>query len=241
MAHDTIAMCRHWITTEMNSATDNPLVLAEREEIISAGNFHGEYPAKALDFLAIGVHELASMSERRMERLCNPAYSGLPAFLVKSGGLNSGFMMAHVTAAALVSENKVLCHPSSVDSISTSAGTEDHVSMGAWSARKVLMVIENVERVIAVELVAACQAIEFLRPLKTTAPLEKVHETVRETISYWDEDRHMAPDLDQATDLLRTETIWKAVEHHIEKYVQMEEAEFNKGKMDLNQATASQA
>lgn len=140
VAHDTIALSRSWLTTELNSATDNPLVLAKRGEIISAGNFHGEYPAKALDFLAIGVAELAAMSERRVERLCNPAYSGLPAFLVKDGGFNSGFMMAHVTAAALVSENKCLCHPSSVDSISTSAGTEDHVSMGGWAARKALMV-----------------------------------------------------------------------------------------------------
>ena len=139
-SHDTIALCRSWLTTEINSATDNPLVLAERGELISAGNFHGEYPAKALDFLAIGVAELASMSERRVERLCNPAYSELPAFLVKDGGFNSGFMMAHVTAAALVSENKGLCHPASVDSISTSAATEDHVSMGAWAARKALMV-----------------------------------------------------------------------------------------------------
>ncbi|ODN05650.1 Histidine ammonia-lyase [Orchesella cincta] len=179
IVHDTIDFVRTVISIEMNSATDNPIVFAERNEIISAGNFHGEYPAKVLDYLAIAVHELASMSERRIERLVNPALSELPAFLTNDGGLNSGFMMAHCTAASLVSENKVLCHPASVDSLSTSAGTEDHVSMGGFAARKALQVVRNVERVIAIELLAACQAIEFLRPLKTTDPLEKVYEAVR--------------------------------------------------------------
>ncbi|KAG7173174.1 Histidine ammonia-lyase-like [Homarus americanus] len=179
IVHDTLHFVRGILTDEMNSATDNPLVLSERKEIISAGNFHGEYPAKAADYLAIGIHEIASMSERRIERLVNPALSELPAFLVKDGGLNSGFMLAHCTAASLVSENKVLCHPASVDSLTTSAGTEDHVSMGGFAARKALMVVENVERVIAIELLAACQAIEFLRPLKTTTPLEEVIRVVR--------------------------------------------------------------
>uniref|UniRef100_A0A8D3D958 Histidine ammonia-lyase n=1 Tax=Scophthalmus maximus TaxID=52904 RepID=A0A8D3D958_SCOMX len=147
IANDTIQFVQNIINTEINSATDNPMVFAERGETISGGNFHGEYPAKALDFLAIAVHELASISERRIERLCNPSLSELPAFLVNEGGLNSGFMIAHCTAAALVSENKVLCHPSSVDSLSTSAATEDHVSMGGWAARKALRVIEHVEQV----------------------------------------------------------------------------------------------
>ncbi|KAF0302965.1 Histidine ammonia-lyase [Amphibalanus amphitrite] len=224
-SHDTIALCRSWLTTELNSATDNPLVLPERGEIISAGNFHGEYPAKALDFLAIGVSELAAMSERRVERLCNPAYSELPAFLVKDGGFNSGFMMAHVTAAALVSENKVLCHPASVDSISTSAGTEDHVSMGAWAARKALMVVENVERVIAIELLSACQAIEFLRPLKTTVPLEEVYKVVRSRVAAWDQDRYMAADMDAATELLQEERIWQAVRLHVDHYHSVQDIE----------------
>lgn len=201
IVHDTISFVKEIITTEMNSATDNPLVFPERSEIISGGNFHGEYPAKALDYLAIAVHELASMSERRIERLVNPAMSGLPAFLVQNGGLNSGFMIAHCTAAALgnyvlikrithsrlindptVSENKVLCHPASVDSLSTSAGTEDHVSMGGFAARKALTVVENTEKVIAIELLAACQAIEFLRPLKSTKPLEGVYNVVRTVV-----------------------------------------------------------
>ncbi|KAG2459778.1 HUTH lyase, partial [Polypterus senegalus] len=133
---------------------------------------------QALDYLAIGVHELASISERRIERLCNPSLSELPAFLVSEGGLNCGFMVAHCTAAALVSENKVLCHPSSVDSLSTSAATEDHVSMGGWAARKALKVVKHVEQ----ELLAACQALEFLRPLKTTEPLERVYDLVRSVV-----------------------------------------------------------
>ncbi|XP_011789612.1 PREDICTED: histidine ammonia-lyase isoform X2 [Colobus angolensis palliatus] len=184
VVNDTIAFVKNIITIELNSATDNPMVFANRGETISGGNFHGEYPAKALDYLAIGIHELAAISERRIERLCNPSLSELPAFLVAEGGLNSGFMIAHCTAAALVSENKALCHPSSVDSLSTSAATEDHVSMGGWAARKALRVIEHVEQVLAIELLAACQGIEFLRPLKTTTPLEKVYDLVRSVVRF---------------------------------------------------------
>ncbi|CAG7828625.1 unnamed protein product [Allacma fusca] len=218
ITHDTIDFVRGVITTEMNSATDNPIVFAERNEIISAGNFHGEYPAKVLDYLAIAVHELASMSERRIERLVNPALSELPAFLVKDGGLNSGFMLAHCTAASLVSENKVLCHPASVDSLSTSAGTEDHVSMGGFAARKALQVVRNVERVIAIELLAAAQAIEFLRPLKTTVPLEEIYRVVRSVVRPWNKDRVMYPDIDAVTQLLKEDKIWLAVRNYIEEY-----------------------
>jgi len=218
VTHDTIDFVRGIITTEMNSATDNPIVFAERAETISAGNFHGEYPAKAVDYLSIGVHELAAMSERRIERLCNPAYSELPAFLVQDGGLNSGFMIAHCTAASLVSENKTLCHPASVDSLSTSAGTEDHVSMGGFAARKCLQVVRNVEKVIAIELLAACQAIEFLRPLKTTVPLEEVYKVVRSVAAAWDKDRYMSPDIQAVTKLLKEEKIWNAAKTHIESY-----------------------
>merc|ERR1719273_1556140 len=218
VSHDTIDFVRGIITTEMNSGTDNPIVFADRGEIISAGNFHGEYPAKALDYLAIGVHELAAMSERRIERLVNPAYSELPAFLVKDGGLNSGFMLAHCTAAALVSENKTLCHPASVDSLSTSAGTEDHVSMGGFAARKCLQVVRNVEKVIAIELLAACQAIEFLRPLKTTVPLEEAIKVVRSAVAAWDHDRYMSPDIQAVTKMLKEGKIWGAVRGHIEAY-----------------------
>ncbi|PNF43891.1 Histidine ammonia-lyase [Cryptotermes secundus] len=225
IVHDTIDFVQGVITVEMNSGTDNPIVFAERGEIISAGNFHGEYPAKVLDYLAVAVHELASMSERRIERLVNPALSELPAFLVKDGGLNSGFMLAHCTAAALVSENKALCHPASVDSLSTSAGTEDHVSMGCFAARKAIQVVENVERVIAIELLAACQAIEFLRPLKTTVPLEEVYNVVRSVVRPWDKDRYMAPDIEEVTNLLLEDKIWGAVQHHITYYHAPEEME----------------
>ncbi|XP_055761297.1 histidine ammonia-lyase-like [Salvelinus fontinalis] len=218
VVNDTIAFVKSILTTELNSATDNPLVFAERGETISGGNFHGEYPAKALDYLAIGVHELASMSERRTERLVNPSLSELPAFLVQDGGLNSGFMIAHCTAAALVSESKALCHPSSVDSLSTSAATEDHVSMGGWAARKALRVVEHVEQVLAIELLAACQALEFLRPLKSTTPLEKVHELVRTVVRPWDHDRQMSPDIEAAHTLLREEKVWEAVRPYMDQY-----------------------
>ncbi|XP_036375702.1 histidine ammonia-lyase-like [Megalops cyprinoides] len=218
VANDTIAFVKSILTTELNSATDNPLVFAKDDKIVSGGNFHGEYPAKALDFLAIGVHELASISERRIERLCNPSLSELPAFLVSGGGLNSGFMIAHCTAAALVSENKVLCHPSSVDSLSTSAATEDHVSMGGWSARKALQVVEHVEQVLAIELLAACQALEFHRPLKATAPLEAVYELVRSVVRPWDQDRIMFTDIEAAHKLLREEKVWEAVCPYVEQY-----------------------
>ncbi|XP_064446833.1 histidine ammonia-lyase isoform X3 [Mirounga angustirostris] len=225
VVNDTIAFVKNIITTELNSATDNPMVFASRGETVSGGNFHGEYPAKALDYLAIGVHELASISERRIERLCNPSLSELPPFLVAEGGLNSGFMIAHCTAAALVSENKALCHPSSVDSLSTSAATEDHVSMGGWAARKALRVIEHVEQVLAIELLAACQGIEFLRPLRTTTPLEKVYDLVRSVVSLmcflgrpWIKDRFMAPDIEAAHRLLVEQKVWEVAAPYIEKY-----------------------
>ncbi|XP_050412353.1 histidine ammonia-lyase [Patella vulgata] len=218
IVNDTIEFVRGILTTEMNSATDNPMVFADTGEVISGGNFHGEYPAKALDFLAIGVHELANMSERRIERLVNPALSELPAFLTPDGGVNSGFMIAHCTAAALVSENKVLCHPASVDSLTTSAGTEDHVSMGGFAARKALRVVEHVEQVLAIELLAACQAVEFLRPLKTTIPLEEVYKQVRQVVGPWKKDRYMSPDIDAATKLLQEERIWRVVKPLMDNY-----------------------
>ena len=218
---DTIKFCSGIINTEMNSATDNPMVLKDRHTLISGGNFHGEYPAKALDYLAIGVQELANISERRIERLINCAYSeGLPSFLVQDGGINSGFMIAHCAAAALTSENKVLCHPSSSDTISTSGGTEDHVSMGGWSARKVLKLISNVENILAVELLAACQALEFFHAneMTSTKPLEEVFEMVRKYIQPWKKDRYMSPDIEAAVSLIQNRKIWNVAKTHIEKY-----------------------
>ncbi|GAB9469176.1 Histidine ammonia-lyase [Globisporangium polare] len=180
--------------------------------IISGGNFHGEYPAKAMDFLAIAIHEIASVSERRIERLVNPSLSNLPAFLVKEGGLNSGFMIAHCTAAALVSENKVLTHPSSVDSISTSGGKEDHVSMGGFAARKALTVVEHVETVVAIEILAACQALDLLRPLRTTEALEALHALVRTRVAPLDKDRFMKPDIDAVIELVQSGAVLAVVQ-----------------------------
>jgi histidine ammonia-lyase len=213
IVYDTVAFCKRILETEMNSATDNPMVFADKNEIISGGNFHGEYPAKVLDYLAIAIHEAANISERRTDRMMNPLTSGLPAFLVRAelGGLHSGFMIAHCTAAALVSENKTLAHPASVDSIPTSAGKEDHVSMGGWAARKCLKVVENVEKVIAIELMAACQAIDFLRPLKTTQPLEAVHSLVRSKVAHLEKDRVMSTDMAATHELVKTGQILAAV------------------------------
>lgn len=210
VCNDTVAWVEDILESEVNSATDNPMVFAdEGGEVLSGGNFHGEYPAKALDYLAIGVHELASISERRIERMCNPALSDLPAFLVDEGGLNSGFMIAHCTAAALVSENKVLTHPASVDSISTSAAKEDHVSMGGMAARKALQVVANVERVLAIELLAGCQALDFSAPLRSTEVLHSVHDAVRAVAKTWDADRFMSPDIEAVTELITSGKIWE--------------------------------
>ena len=164
---DAIAYARSVVAIELNAATDNPLVFADRDEVLSNGNFHGEPVAIALDTLKIALAELAGISERRIERMVNPTMSeGLPPFLTEEGGLNSGFMIPHYVAASLVAENKVLCHPASVDSIPTSAGQEDHVSMGATAAVHAWQVCANVERVLAVELLCGAQGLDFLAPLR---------------------------------------------------------------------------
>ncbi|VDL74985.1 unnamed protein product [Nippostrongylus brasiliensis] len=237
IVHDTIEFVRDIITTEMNSATDNPLVFADREEIISGGNFHGEYPAKALDYLAIAVHELAQMSERRLERLVNNQLSGLPTFLTQDGGLNSGLMTVQLCAASLVSENKVLCHPSSVDSIPTSCNQEDHVSMGGFSARKALTVVEHVEAVLAMELLAGCQGIEFLKPLVSTAPLNKVYQLVRSVSAPLTEDRFMHPDIEAIIQLLRDNKVWECVQPHLETLREMEELDPDALRIDAKTPT----
>ncbi len=192
------------LAVEMNSVTDNPLVFAGEAggELISGGNFHGEPMALAADVLALGLAELGAISERRTEKLTNTAFSGLPPFLVEDAGLNSGFMIAQVTAAALVSENKGLAHPASVDSIPTSADKEDHVSMGMGAALKLAAVAANVRTVLAIELLAAAQGVDLLRPLRTSAPLEALHAAVRQRVPRWDDDREMAPDLAAAAELL---------------------------------------
>jgi histidine ammonia-lyase len=201
-ARDLVEDVAAKVTVELNAVTDNPLVFPEEGEILSGGNFHGEPMALAADVLALAVAELASISERRLEKLTNHAFSGLPPFLVEDAGLNSGFMIAQVTAAALVSENKTLCHPASVDSIPTSADKEDHVSMGMWGALKLQQVVANTRQVLAAELLAAAQGVDLLRPLRSSHALEKLHRAVRERVPAWYEDREMAPDLAAADGLL---------------------------------------
>jgi len=193
---DALAYVRGAVVTEMNSATDNPMVFAETGEMLSGGNFHGQPVAFAADMLAIALAELGAISERRVERLVNPALSGLPAFLTPDGGLHSGLMMAHVTAAALASESKTLAHPASVDSIPTSANKEDHVSMGVTAARKAALVVANTRRILAIELLAGCQALEFLKPLESSPPLQAVYRAVRERVAAWDRDRVVSPEIE---------------------------------------------
>jgi histidine ammonia-lyase len=203
------------IETEMNSSTNNPLIFSESEDFLLGGNFHGQPVALALDFLSIAVSELANISERRIERLVNPMLSGLPAFLVSDGGLNSGFMIAQYTAAALVSENKVLCHPASVDSIPTSANKEDHVSMGTISARKCREVIKNTENVIAIELLCAAQALDLFTNLKPGDGTLQAYRVIREEISPLEKDRVLSKDIEAMKKLMRTEKILKAVEKSV--------------------------
>jgi histidine ammonia-lyase len=203
-ARDALAYVTGTVAIEMNAATDNPMVFAQTSELLSGGNFHGEPVAMAADVLALAVAELGAISERRTERLLNPALSDLPAFLTRDGGLQSGLMLAQVTAAALASENKVLAHPASVDSIPTSANKEDHVSMGAFAARKALRVVANVRRVLAIELLAACQALEFLKPLETSVPLRAVQARVRERVPAYERDRALAPDIEALAELVRS-------------------------------------
>jgi histidine ammonia-lyase len=204
------------VSVELNAATDNPLVLVEEGLIVSAGNFHGQPLAFALDALAIAVAELASISERRVERLVNPSLSdGLPPFLVEMGGLNSGFMIPQYVAAALVSENKVLAHPASVDSIPTSAGQEDHVSMGNAAGLKALRVLDNVERALAIELLAGTQAIEFLAPLQPGEGVRAVHDAVRELSPRLTEDRSLSADIEVVADAVRAGAIVSAAEARV--------------------------
>jgi histidine ammonia-lyase len=193
---DVIEFAAKTLETEINSVTDNPLIFCDEDQVISAGNFHGQPIAFALDFLAISISELASISERRIERLVNPEHSRLPAFLVESGGLNSGFMIVQYTAAHLVSENKVLAHPASVDSIPTSANKEDHVSMAGVAANKLLTVADNVEKVLSLEALCAVQALDFHKPLISGPAIEAFRAAVREKIAFLDKDRVMTGDLE---------------------------------------------
>ena len=182
------------IETEANAVTDNPLIFADSRTVLSGGNFHAEPVALAADYLALAIAELGSLSERRIALLIDTHLSGLPAFLVKEGGLNSGFMMAQVTAAALTSENKTYAHPASVDSIPTSANQEDHVSMSTFAARRLHDMLDNVANIVAIELLAAAQGVEFHHPQKSSAAIEKIISTLREVSPSYAEDRSMSAD-----------------------------------------------
>ncbi len=194
-AREAIGFARRIAEIEANAATDNPMVFADTAEIVSGGNFHGAPVALAADALAIGLTQLASISERRTDRLMTPHESGLPAFLVRDSGLHSGLMMAHVTAAALTSEMKTLAHPAAVDSIPTSAGREDHVSMSMWAAIKAWRVVELATEVIAIEVLAACQGLDLLAPLQTSPRLAGAHRAVRAGVPTLDADRPPSPDI----------------------------------------------
>ncbi|MEO8846615.1 MAG: histidine ammonia-lyase [Kofleriaceae bacterium] len=195
-SRDVLAFARQVLEREAASSTDNPLVFVDTGEMISGGNFHGQPVALALDAAAMAVAELANISERRVEQLVNPHLSsGLPPFLAPDSGLNSGFMIAQVSAASLVSENKILAHPASVDSIPSSAGREDHVSMGATSALKLAQIHDHVRTVLAIELLCAAQGIDLRRPLTTTRPLEAVHAAIRAVVPAMMVDRPIAPDI----------------------------------------------
>jgi histidine ammonia-lyase len=192
---------RKVINTEINSVSDNPLVFPDGQ-VISAGNFHGQPVALAMDFLSIAAAELGNISERRIERLLNPALSGLPPFLAVQGGINSGFMISQYTAASLVSENKVLSAPASTDSIPVSASQEDHVSMGTIAARKARAVVKNVARILAIELMCACQALEFQGPEKLAPGTRRIYDLVRQVLPSLEEDRWLHPDIEAVTELV---------------------------------------
>lgn len=211
-SHDAIHYAKGVIETEMNAATNNPLVFSDRGDFLLGGNFHGQPVALALDFMGIAVAELASIAERRIERLVNPKLSGLPAFLVKEGGLNSGFMIAQYTAAALVSENKVLAHPASVDSIPTSANKEDHVSMGTIAARKCRDIVCNAEHVVAIELLCAAQGLDLFTNLKPGNGTKAAYHTIRKHVSHLDQDRVLADDIATMHALMQSDVILDAVE-----------------------------
>jgi len=194
-ARDALAQARAIAAIELNSATDNPLVFADSNEVISGGNFHGQPLAMAADHLALALATLGGISERRIEQMTNPQTSQLPAFLVREAGLNSGFMILQVTAAALASEMKMLAAPHSIDSIPTSANQEDYVSMGMGAARRLAPMIENLRNILAIELLAACQGIDFLAPLRTGPEARKSYDLVRSLSKRVDADRSLAPDI----------------------------------------------
>ncbi len=199
---DNIRFVIEVLCREANAVSDNPLVFADTDEVLSGGNFHAEPVAIAADTLALAIAEIGALAERRIALLIDADLSGLPAFLAQDSGLNSGFMVAHVTAASLASENKSLAHPASVDSLPTSANQEDHVSMATFAARRLMAMCANTRNIIAIELLAAAQGIEFHRPLKSSTQLEKVIAQIRSTVPHYDQDRNFAPDIGAVSNMI---------------------------------------
>ena len=202
-ALDVLRKAADTLATEANGVTDNPLIFAEDDAALSGGNFHAEPVALAADHLALAIAEIGALSERRIALLIDASISGLPPFLTSASGVNSGFMIAHVTAAALASENKSLAHPASVDSLPTSANQEDHVSMATFAARRLSDMADNTAAIVAIELLAAAQGIDFRRPLRSSAPLEDAHAMIRKVAPHLDGDRYLALDIEAVTPLVR--------------------------------------
>jgi histidine ammonia-lyase len=211
-SRDAVSYVENVINIEINSVTDNPIIFHQDGEAISGGNFHGQPIAMAMDFFGIAVAELANISERRIARLVDHKLSDLPPFLVAESGVNSGFMIPQYTAAAIVSENKVLAHPSVVDSIPTSAGQEDHVSMGGYSARKGLTILNNVKRVISIEMLNAAQGIDFRAPLKPGRGTSAAYKAFRKEVPFYAKDQYMQPLMLKSLELVDNGTIIEAVE-----------------------------
>ena len=211
---DALAYVKNKVEIELDAVTDNPIIFCTTDEVISGGNFHGQPMALPFDFLGIAISEMANVSERRIERLVNPALNnGLPAFLVKNGGLNSGFMIVQYSAASLVSENKVLAHPASVDSIPSSANQEDHVSMGTIAARKAGEILKNARNVVAMEILSACQGVDLRGTAdKLGQGTKKAYEEVRKVVNYYDKDRVMNLDINAVEELIRSNKIVEEVE-----------------------------
>ncbi|UPO98125.1 histidine ammonia-lyase (plasmid) [Cetobacterium somerae] len=215
---DALNYIRDKVEIEMNAVTDNPIIFPTENEVLSGGNFHGQPMALPFDFLGIALAEMANISERRLERLVNPSLNnGLPAFLVENGGVNSGFMIVQYSAASLVSENKVLAHPASVDSIPSSANQEDHVSMGTIAARKANEILGNVRKVIAMEILAACQGIDLRDVKRLGKGTNEAHTLVREIVEFYDKDRVMYIDIERVEELIKTNKIVVKVEENVGK------------------------
>jgi len=210
-AREGIAFAHRILETEVNSATDNPLVFVDSGRIISGGNFHGQPVSLGLDVLAMCLTQLATISERRVEQLVNPSLSGLPPFLAKNPGLNSGFMIAQVTSAALVAESRILSHPASVDSIPSSAGREDHVSMGMTAALKARQVAEHTSTCLAIELLVAAQAIDLRLPVKAGRGVRAAHARIRSRVPFMDRDRELHTDIKAVQELIDSGELMDAV------------------------------